>query len=68
MSVHSLKHLGDSLGFNIENGLIQNDKSISLEDAKNINAQLMLRWRFRVCRKTGECFDITKKGFGYEVE
>jgi hypothetical protein len=68
MSVYSLKDLGDSLGFNVENGLIQNDKPISWEDAKNINERLILRWRFRVCRKTGEFFDITKQGFGYEVE
>tara|TARA_B100001564_G_C20407505_1_gene564088 strand:- start:393 stop:599 length:207 start_codon:yes stop_codon:yes gene_type:complete len=67
MGVLSLKDLGDSLGFAIEDGLIQNTNYITFEDAKEINQKLILRWRYRICKKTGEPFDILEKGFGYEV-
>ena len=67
MGVQSLKELGDSLGFEIRNGLIQNNKHITFNDAKEINKKLILRWRYRICENTGEPFDITERGFGYEV-
>ncbi len=49
-----------------ENGLLQNDESISLESAKDFNSLIMLRWRYRQCVSCDESFDITSQGFLYK--
>tara|TARA_Y100000996_G_scaffold392411_1_gene355160 strand:- start:2476 stop:2724 length:249 start_codon:yes stop_codon:yes gene_type:complete len=49
-----------------ENGLLQNNESISLESAKDYNSLLLLRWRYRQCVSCDQSFDITSQGFLYK--
>ena len=55
----------DSQSFQVIGGLIQNDTPLTIGEAKEINKQYILRWRYRICQKTGKVFDITKRGIIY---
>ena len=55
----------ESQGFQVIDGLIQNDKPLTLNEAREINGQYILRWRYRICQNTGNVFDITQRGLIY---
>ena len=49
----------------VNHQLIQNTEPVSLEQAKSQSPAYALRWRYRVCQKTGVTFDITQEGLFY---
>ncbi len=51
-------------GLTLANGLIQNDKPITLEEARGVICYA-LRWRIRQCRLCDKDFDIMTGGFLY---
>lgn len=56
----------DLHGFRLNHGLIQNELPVSLQAAKTEQPICYaLRWRYRVCRKCDEEFDIQSGGYLY---
>tara|TARA_B100001996_G_scaffold378376_1_gene362455 strand:- start:4336 stop:4578 length:243 start_codon:yes stop_codon:yes gene_type:complete len=51
--------------FDEQEGLIQNQESISLDAAKDFNPLLLLRWKQRECVECGVSFDISVNGLLY---
>ena len=51
----------------VEAGSIQNEKAISLSEAKK-HRNLILRWRKRTCETCQKEFDITKQGLFYNCK
>ena len=49
----------------LANGLIQNTDAITLRKAKQEDANLILRWKVRVCESCQSSFDITNEGLFY---
>lgn len=52
----------------LKNGLIENAVAITLRKAKQENANLILRWKLRVCDSCQENFDITTQGLFYDCK
>jgi hypothetical protein len=55
-----------SLEYQLVGGLLQNDKRITLNDAKLLNPLILFRWKLRECLKCNQRFDITQEGLFYE--
>ena len=55
----------DHAEWNVENGLLQNDESISLQAARDYDSLILLRWRKRECVECESSFDITTEGMLY---
>ncbi len=53
------------MGLEVNQNLIQNRDPVSLEQAQSQAPEFALRWRYRVCKKTGQEFDIMKEGLFY---
>ena len=51
----------------VESGLIQNEKAISVSEAKK-HRNLILRWRKRACETCQKEFDITEQGLFYSCK
>jgi hypothetical protein len=56
----------NSVEFSFEQGLIQNEESISLSAAKDYNPLLLLRWKQRECLNCKSSFDISTNGLLYK--
>ncbi len=52
--------------FDKDEGLIQNDESITFESAQEYNPLLIFRWKLRGCSVCGTSFDISTNGFLYK--
>ena len=65
MSTKGFANFCKSQPFQVIDGLIQNDNPLTLNEAKEIDKQYILRWRYRICQITGNVFDITQRGFIY---
>ena len=61
----SWEQFAASKGLVVNHQLIQNTEPVSLEQAKSQSPAYALRWRYRVCQKTGVTFDITQEGLFY---
>ena len=55
-----------SLEYNLVGGLLQNDKRITLDAAKQFNPLILFRWKLRECLNCNQKFDITQEGLFYE--
>ena len=49
-----------SLEYNLVGGLLQNDKRITLDAAKQFNPLILFRWKLRECLNCNQKFDITQ--------
>jgi hypothetical protein len=54
--------------YRLQDGLIQNSKSINITDAKKSHKEFILRWRHRICMTCQETFDICDTGLFYKCK
>ncbi len=52
--------------YDADEGLIQNEESITLDAAKDFNPLLLLRWKQRECIECHTSFDIALNGLLYK--
>jgi len=59
------QEFAQGLGLSIGINLIENPAAVSLTEAQSQAPEYALRWRYRICQKTGTEFDITQEGLFY---